>query len=180
LSERIFRKYVTKKANTLVSTTLEDGDANTNPITEGAFGMTITKLRNAYFENYLPINEKKVYKDAIAASRSPQALQNVLQNVQMKAAQYYPAVAEGIRNGQTVSDLLDAPINSYATVFGVKANQVPQSFLSKIASGTSIPSQDDVERIIYSSDGIEKAPGYRAQQLNDFKTMFKTFGIGPA
>ena len=180
LSERIFRKYVTKKANTLVSTTLEDGDANTNPITEGAFGMTITKLRNAYFENYLPINEKKVYKDAIAASRSPQALQNVLQNVQMKAAQYYPAVAEGIRNGQTVSDLLDAPINSYASVFGVKANQVPQSFLSKIASGTSIPSQDDVERIIYSSDGIEKAPGYKNQQLNDFKTMFKIFGIGPA
>jgi hypothetical protein len=76
--------------------------------------------------------------------------------------------------------LLDAPINSYASVFGVKANQVPQSFLSKIASGTSIPSQDDVERIIYSSDGIEKAPGYRNQQLNDFKTMFKTFGIGPA
>jgi hypothetical protein len=179
LSERIFRKYVTKKANTLVSTTLEDGDANTNPITEGAFGMTITKLRNAYFENYLPINEKKVYKDAIAASRSPQALQNVLQNIQMKAIQYYPAVAEGIRNGQTVSDLLDAPINSYASVFGVKANQVPQSFLSKIASGTSIPSQDDVDRIIYSSDGIEKAPGYRTQQLNDFKTMFKTFGIGP-
>jgi hypothetical protein len=180
LSERIFRKYVTKKANTLVSTTLEDGDANTNPITEGAFGMTITKLRNAYFENYLPINEKKVYKDAIAASRSPQALQNVLQNVQMKAAQYYPAVAEGIRNGQTVSDLLDAPINSFATVFGVKPNQVPQSFLSKVASGTSIPSQDDVDRIIYSFDGIENAPGYRAQQLNDFKTMFKTFGIGPA
>lgn len=179
LSEQIFRKYVTKKANALVSTTLADGDANTQPITEGAFGMNITKLRNAYFENYLPINEKKVYKDAIAASRSPQAFQNVLQNIQMKATQYYPAIAEGIKNGQTVSDLLDAPISSYARVFGVKANQVPQSFLSKIASGTNIPSQDDVERIIYGSDGIEKTPGYRSQQINDFKTMFKTFGIGP-
>jgi hypothetical protein len=179
LSEQIFRKYVTKKANALVSATLKDGDPNMQPITEGAFGMTVTKLRNAYFENYLPVNEKKVYKDAIAASRSPQAFQNILQNIQMKAIQYYPAVAEGIRNGQTVSDLLDAPINSYATVFGVKPNQVPQSFLSKIASGTSIPSQDDVLRTIWSSDGIEKAPGYRTQQLNDFRTMMQTFGIGP-
>jgi hypothetical protein len=179
LSEQIFRKYVTKKANTLISSTLEDGDANTNPITEGAFGMTITKLRNVYRENYLPINEKKVYKDAIAASRSQQAFQNVLQNIQMKATQYFPAIAEGIRNGQSVSDLLDAPINSYAEVFGVKASQVPQSFLTKIASGTSIPSQDDVLRTIYNSDGIEKTPGYRSQQLGDFKTMMKTFGIGP-
>jgi hypothetical protein len=179
LSEQIFRKYVTKKANTLISTTLEDGDANTNPITEGAFGMTITKLRNVYRENYLPINEKKVYKDAIAASRSQQAFQNVLQNIQMKATQYFPAIAEGIRNGQSVSDLLDAPINSYAQVFGVKPNQVPQSFLTKIASGTSIPSQDDVLRTVYNSEGIEKTPGYRSQQLNDFKTMMKTFGIGP-
>ena len=179
LSEQIFRKYVTKKANALVSATLKDGDPNMQPSTEGAFGMTVTKLRNAYFENYLPVNEKKVYKDAIAASRSPQAFQNILQNIQMKAIQYYPAVAEGIRNGQTVSDLLDAPINSYATVFGVKPNQVPQSFLSKIASGTSIPSQDDVLRTIWSSDGIEKAPGYRTQQLNDFRTMMQTFGIGP-
>jgi len=179
LSEQIFRKYVTKKANTLISTTLADGDANTNPITEGAFGMTITKLRNAYTQNYLPIDEKRVYRDAIAASRSEQAFNNVLQNIQMKATQYYPAIAEGIKNGQSVSDLLDAPINSYAQVFGVKASQVPQSFLTKIASGTSIPSQDDVLRTIYNSEGIEKTPGYRSQQLNDFKTMMKTFGIGP-
>jgi len=178
-AESIFQKYVTKKANALVTDTLDNPDPNAKPITHGSFGITVTQIRNAYAENHLPLDDKKVYKDAIAASRSTQAKQNIMQNIQMKAAQYYPAIADGIKNGQTVADLLDAPITSYATVFGIKANQVPQSFLSKVAGGTSILNQDDVQRVIWNSDGIEKAPGYRAQQLNDFKTMMDTFGIGP-
>jgi hypothetical protein len=179
LAESIFQKYVAKKANTLVTNALDKTDPNAKPITGGAFGISVTQIRNAYTDNYLPLDDKKIYKDAIAASRSTQAKQNIMQNIQMKATQYYPAIAEGIKNGQTVSDLLSAPITSYASVFGVKANQVPQSFLSKIASGTNILSQDDVQKVIWNSDGIEKAPGYRAQQLSDFKTMMDTFGIGP-
>lgn len=179
LAESIFQRYVTKKANTIVDTALESADPNAKPITSGAFGITVTKLRNAYADNHLPVDDKKVYKDAIAASRSPQALQNIMQNIQMKATQYYPAVAEGIKNGLTVADILNAPITAYATTFGIKSNQVPQSFLSKIAGGQSILPQEEVDKVIWNSDGIEKTQAYQQMRANDLKTMISTFGLGP-
>jgi len=176
MAENIFQKYVRKQANSLIDNAL---DPEAKPITDGAFGMTVTQLKNAYAENYLSPTDKRVYKDAIAAARSPQAMQNILQKINMKATQYYPAVAEALKNGMTVSDALDAPISAYARIFGVPANQVPQTFLSKVAGGTTILPQQEVERIIYNTEGIEKTQTYKNQQLNDFTTMMNTFGIGP-
>lgn len=176
MAENIFQKYVRKQANSLIDNAL---DPDAKPITDGAFGMTVTQLKNAYAENYLSPTDKRVYKDAIAAARSPQAMQNILQKINIKATQYYPAVAEALKNGMTVSDALDAPISAYARIFGVPANKVPQEFLSKVAGGTTILPQEEVERIIYNTEGIEKTQTYKNQQLNDFSTMMNTFGIGP-
>jgi len=176
--ESIFHKYIVNKANTLINAATTP-DGKTQKITAGAFGTTINKIRSAYADNYITADDKKVYKDAIDATRSSQALQNTLQNISVKAAQYYPAIADGIKNGQSVSDLLDAPISSYATTFGIKANQVPQNFLSKIAGGTSILPKEEVDKVIWNSDGIEKTQAYQQMRANDMRTMIQTFGLGP-
>ena len=178
-ADNIFQKYVAQNAHKLVDTTLAHPDAKIQPVDQGSFGSTVLKIRSTYVDNHLPVDDKKIYQDALAAIRSPQALQNVVQNIGLKAAQYYPAVAEGIKNGLSVADLLNAPINSYATTFNVPTSRVPQTFLSKVAGGKSILPQEEVDKLVWNSDGIEKTQAYQQMRANDMRTMIQTFGLGP-
>jgi TonB family protein len=112
--EDIRLKYIQRTAATRYKTVTGTADtADDAMLQEGALGATVRTLRQAYSNNGVPINESEIYKKAIQATRSPQALENILNITKQQATALFPAFKDLIAQGADVAELVspyDAPV----------------------------------------------------------------------
>ena len=114
--ENILNKYLNVYATTLADAA-QNGDVKAQAaLQKGNFGVTLTTLRKAYADNGIPFNQKALMTTAIDSTLKPEKLNANLNLVNLQAKTYFPALADKIKDGYTVKQLLSPYINTRANV----------------------------------------------------------------
>jgi hypothetical protein len=131
--ENILNKYLNSYAVSLTEAA-QNGDVNaTAALQKGNFGLTLTTLRKAYADNGIPFNEKALMNTAIDSTLKPEKLNANLNLVNLQAKTYFPALADKIKDGYTVKQLLSPYIQTRANVLEEDPDTVDLKSLQGIA-----------------------------------------------
>jgi len=178
-AEDILLSVATKKANGLIAAAkLGDPKAQTQ-LEAGQLGRTVRAIRNAYADNGLPIDDKKVYSQAVKASRSNTAYDNVVQGIRLNAKTQWAPFAENIDLGYTVKDQLDPYITLRSKLTGVPKEQIKiEDMTDVIDENGKLKPTSKYKSEIYKSDSYLQSDNFQQQKLNDIQAVIRNFGIG--
>jgi len=181
--EDILLKYIQKKAKQLYSLG-ESGAGSTGGYTgipasdKGALGRVVRSLRSAYNDNGIPVNEKRIYNDAVLSLRSQDAYKNVLDGITMQASVIMPAFKDFFAQGKTATEIL-APYRALKSkITGIPEEQIKVSDLYEIGAGTTAMSMTDWKKAIYKSKEYRESDAFKQRSLDDIQTMLRAFNIG--
>lgn len=173
--EDIFLKYVEQTAMQRYAAAEKTPDQADNlALEKGSLGSVIKKIRNAYADNGIATSDKQVYSQALKGIRSPQALENAINNISTQAITQFPAFKEQILAGTSVKDLLNPYFEKYQTIYG-KTPKVAD--LTDVASGATPLSVDDWEKVQWKKPGIKSTKYYKDTIKSDLRTMATAFGV---
>ena len=178
-AEDILLSVATKKANTLIAAAkLGDPKAQTQ-LEAGQLGRTVRAIRNAYADNGLPVDDKKVYSQAVKASRSNVAYDNVVQGIRLNAKTQWAPFADNIDLGYTVKDQLDPYITLRSKLTGVPKEQIKiEDMTDVIDENGKLKPTSKYKSEIYKSDSYLQSDNFQQQKLNDIQAVIRNFGIG--
>lgn len=178
-AEDILLSVATKKANGLIAAAkLGDPKAQTQ-LEAGQLGRSIRALRNAYADNGLPVDDKKIYSQAVKASRSDVAYDNVIQGIRLNAKTLWAPLADNIDLGFTVKDQLDPFITSRSKLTGIPKSQIKISDMTDVIDENGkLKSISKYNSEIYKSDAYLESDNFKQQKLNDIQVVLRNFGIG--
>lgn len=176
--EDIFNKFVTQAANNLFAKVKGTADTADDALLEkGALGATVRLIRNAHADNGIPIQPKDVYKIAISASRSQQALQNALDDINMQASVQFPALKDWLSKGKTAKQFFAPYTTAYSNIYGVPEDQVDVTKFHDIAAGPSIISVNQWIKNQWKNPDIQKTDYYKGVHRNDLRAVAEAFGM---
>ncbi len=150
-------------------------EADTLLMRKGALGGTYNLLREAYRDYGIPVDDKTLYKQAIGAVRSKQALDNTLNKISLQAEVAMPAIKPYIQQGLTPREALGSYIGLYSKFMGVPENQVDLNKLAPVFSGDKVMPYQDWEKYLYTLPEAEKSPIVKEQKMNDYRTLIRNF-----
>lgn len=178
-AEDIMLSVATKKANELITAAkLGDPKAQTK-LEAGQLGRTVRAIRNAYADNGLPVDDKKIYAKAVKAARSDVAYDNVVQGIRLNAKTQWAPFAEYIDQGQTVKDLVDPYITIRSQVTGIPKEQIKMSDMTDVIDADGkLKSITKYKSEKYQSDEYLQSENFQKQKLNDIQVVLRNFGIG--
>jgi hypothetical protein len=129
----ILNKYLKAYADDL-SDLAQNGDVKASEaLKKGAFGLTLTRLRNAYANNGLPMNQKSLIGLATESTINPKRLEANLNLVNLQAKTFFPALAKDIDNGYTVKQLLSPYLQTRANILEEDADTIDLKTLQSVA-----------------------------------------------
>jgi hypothetical protein len=131
--ESILNKYLSAYATSLTEAAQSGNVIAIASLQKGNFGLTLTTLRKAYADNGIPFNEKALMNTAIDSTLKPEKLNANLNLVNLQAKTYFPALADKIKDGYTVKQLLSPYINTRANVLEEDPEMVDLKSLQGIA-----------------------------------------------
>lgn len=141
----------------------------------GALGATFQLLRENYTEYGLPVDEKSLYKEAINSMRSKQALENTLNNIQLRAEVAMPALRDYIRQGLTPRKALGNYINLKSKLYGIPENEITLDSLAPVWSGDKLMAYTDWQKYLYSQPEFKNTELYGQQRLSDARALINNF-----
>lgn len=181
--EDILLKYIQKKAKQLYSLD-ESGAGSTGGYTgipasdKGALGRVVRSLRSAYEDNGIPVNEKRIYNDAVLSLRSADAYKNILDGITMQASVVMPAFKDFFAQGKTATEVL-APYRALKSrITGIPEEQIKVSDLYEIGAGTTPMSITDWKKSIYKSKEYRESDAFKQRSLGDLQSLLKAFNLG--
>jgi hypothetical protein len=178
--EDIRLKYIQRTASTRYKTVTGTADtADDAMLQEGALGATVRTLRQAYSNNGVPINESEIYKKAIQATRSPQALENILNVTKQQATALFPAFKDLIAQGADVSDLVSPYASIYSQIYNKPISQLKPSDFYDVASGDKPISPDAYKKTLYARPEFKDTDTYMNKKQSALSAIVRAFGIGP-
>lgn len=176
--EDIFNKYVAQAANARYAKVKGTTDTTDDTLIEkGALGSTVRMIRNAYADNGIPVKESDVYKIAIGATRSQQALQNALDDINMQASIQFPALKDWFAKGKTAKTFFAPYATAFSKIYGVPEDQVDVSKFYDVASGTSVVPVNQWIKNQWSNPAIKDTQYYKEINRNDLRTVAEAFGM---
>jgi hypothetical protein len=95
--------------------------------------VTVTKLRNAYADNGLPINDKSLIALATESTIDPKKFESNINLVNLQAKTYFPSLADKIDNGYTVKQLLSPYLQTRANILEEDADGIDLKELQSVA-----------------------------------------------
>lgn len=129
----ILNKYLKAHADTL-SNLAKQGDAKAaDALRKGSFGVTLTKLRNAYADNGLPMNDKSLFAMATESSLDTKKFESNINLVNLQAKTYFPSLADKIDSGYTVKQLLSPYLQTRANILEEDADGIDLKELQSVA-----------------------------------------------
>jgi hypothetical protein len=129
----ILNKYLKTYADEL-SNLAQQGDVRASEaLKKGAFGVTLTKLKNAYADNGLPMNQKALLSFATDATLNPKKLESNLNLINLQAKTFFPALAKDIDNGYTVKQLLSPYLQTRANILEEDPDSIDLKTLQGVA-----------------------------------------------
>lgn len=134
--QAILQKYLKQQALRLTDAANAGDTKAKDALQKGAFGATLTKLRNAYYDNGIPISDTSLYTQAIDGSVDETNLNANLNLIKLSAKTYYPALAKQIDAGYSVRQLLTPYIQTRANILEEDPDMIDIKSLSNVASDT--------------------------------------------
>lgn len=176
--EDVFNKYVANSANTLFAKVKGTPDTTDDKqIEQGALGATVRLIRNAYSDNGIPIKEGDVYKLAIKSTRSQQALQNTLDDINMQASIQFPALKDWLAKGKTAKAFFSPYISAYSKIYGTPEDQVDITKFHDVAAGTSVVPVNQWIKDQWKNPEIKNTQYYKETNRNDLRAVADAFGM---
>jgi len=178
-TEDILLSVATKKANGLIAAAKLGDTKSQTQLEAGQLGRSIRALRNAYADNGLPIDDKRIYSQAVKASRSDVAYDNVIQGVRLNAKTIWAPLADNIDLGFTVKDQVDPYITIRSKVTGVPKEQIKISDMTDIIDENGkLKAPAKYQSEMYKTDAYLEGNNFQQQKLNDIQVVLRNFGIG--
>lgn len=141
----------------------------------GALGRAYKAIKNTYNSNLVPVDDKKVYQQAIESIRSKAAMENILNKISLQAKAIHPSMAAVIDAGGTVSEAL-APYKSVKSkIFGISTNDIKNEDLYPIMNGKDLMSIGDWTKYLYSLPEYKKTQDYQNKSFNDAQVLLANF-----
>ena len=127
----------------------------------------------------MPIDDKKIYAQAVKASRSNVAYDNVIQGIRLNAKTQWAPFAEYIDQGQSVKDLVDPYITVRSQVTGTPKEQIKMSDMTDVIDADGkLKSITKYKSEKYQSKEYLESDNFQQQKLNDIQVVLRNFGIG--
>jgi hypothetical protein len=129
----LLNKYVNEYAKIRI-TAADAGDpvAQAN-LGKGQFGIAYTTLKNAYFENGIPISPGTLNKQVLESASNTDRLKANMNLINLQAKTIFPALTEKIDAGYTVKQLLSPYLQSRANILEEDADTIDIKELKDIA-----------------------------------------------
>lgn len=129
----LLNKYVNQYAQIRI-TAADAGDpvAQAN-LGKGQFGIAYTTLKNAYFENGIPISQATLNKQVLESASKTDRLKANMNLINLQAKTIFPALTEKIDAGYTVKQLLSPYLQSRANILEEDADTIDIKELKDIA-----------------------------------------------
>lgn len=129
----LLNKYVNQYAKIRI-TAADAGDpvAKVN-LGKGQFGIAYTSLKNAYFENGIPVSSASFNKQVMESASSPDRLKANMNLINLQAKTIFPALTEKIDAGYTVKQLLSPYLQSRANILEEDADTIDIKELKDVA-----------------------------------------------
>lgn len=99
----------------------------------GNFGVTLTTLKNAYSDNGITFNSKKLAETALDSTLNPDRLKANINLINIQAKTLFPALSDKIDAGYTVKQLLSPYIQSRANILEEDADAIDVKTLTGVA-----------------------------------------------
>jgi len=178
-AEDILLSVATNKANELIESAKLGDPRAQDRLQQGQLGRTVRAIRNAYADNGLPVDDKKVYAKAVKAARSDVAYDNVVQGIRLNAKTQWAPFADYIDQGQTVKDLVDPYVTIRSQITGIPKEQIKMSDMTDVIDADGkLKSINKYKSEKYQSDEYLASDNFKQQKLNDIQAVLRNFGIG--
>jgi hypothetical protein len=129
----LLNKYVNQYAKIRI-TAADAGDATAQAnLGKGQIGIAYTTLKNAYFENGIPISPATLNKQVFESASNTDRLKANINLINLQAKTIFPALTEKIDAGYTVKQLLSPYLQSRANILEEDADSIDIKELKDVA-----------------------------------------------
>ena len=144
----------------------------------GVLGQYVQELRQEYYDNGLPMDEKRIYNMAIKSLRSPQELQNNKQKIQQRAQLVFPPLKEYIARGESVRDVLSPYMRLKSTIWEKDDKDINPSDMYDVMEGDKLRPINDYKMLLYKSPEHKKTQAYQEKTIGDVQGLLNYLRIG--
>jgi len=171
--EQVLIDFVQDEAKKMFAAEADNPDSNLTR--QGALGGTFNYLKQLRSEYGVKTADKLIYKEAIRSIRSKQALENIVNKIQLQAEINMPSLKSYFQQGLTAREALGNYISLRAKVLGVDEKDVTLDDLASVYAGTNLMPLKDYKDSLLRSPEYKDSPLYKQQQLSDYRTLVRNF-----
>lgn len=129
----LLNKYVNQYAKIRI-TAADAGDPTAQAnLGKGQIGIAYTTLKNAYFENGIPVSAGSLNKQVLESASNTDRLKANINLINLQAKTIFPALSDKIDAGYTVKQLLSPYLESRANILEEDANTIDIKELKDVA-----------------------------------------------
>lgn len=129
----LLNKYVNQYANIRINAANAGDPVAQANLGKGQFGIAYTTLKNAYFENGIPISQATFNKQVLESASNNDRLKANMNLINLQAKTLFPALTEKIDAGYTVKQLLSPYLQSRANILEEDADTIDIKELKDVA-----------------------------------------------
>lgn len=174
----IILSVANKRINVLATQAIT-GDANAKSVLDnGQLGRRVRELRQAYADNGIPLSDKTLYRQVGQSLRSPEAYDNVLEEINQNAGLQWGQLATGLKPGQTMRSKLQPYISLKAQITGKPEDQINVSDMTDVMNpdGT-FKKTGEYKMLQFGSKDYLESDTYKQVVLNDTQAVLRNFGV---
>lgn len=175
----ILYSVANKRLATLTQGALTGDAGATEALTEGQLGKRIRDLRAAYEENGMQVSDKRLFSLAGKSLRSPEAYDNILEDINQNVGLQWGQLGQNLKPGQTVRSRLQPYINIWSSLSGIPEDEIKTTDLQDVVNpdGTFKRPQE-YKAIKYKSKEYLNSDQYKQTVFDDTQAVLRNFGIG--
>ena len=129
----LLNKYVNQYAKIRITAADAGDPAAQASLGKGQIGIAYTTLKNAYFENGIPISAASLNKQVFESASDTDRLKANINLINLQAKTIFPALTEKIDAGYTVKQLLSPYLQSRANILEEDADTIDIKELKDVA-----------------------------------------------
>lgn len=175
----ILYSVANKRLASLTQGALTGDTGAAEALTEGQLGKRIRDIRAAYEENGMAVSDKRLFSLAGKSLRSPEAYDNILEDINQNVGLQWGQLGQNLKPGQTVRSRLQPYINIWSSLSGIPEDEIKTTDLQDVvnADGTFKRPQE-YKQIKYKSKEYLGSDKYKQTVLDDTQAVLRNFGIG--
>jgi hypothetical protein len=177
--EDILLSVIQDRATGRTTRALKGEETKPGIVETGAFGRLVRDIRSSYADNGLPVDNKKIYKDAIKGLQGEQVVKNIKDTIALNAKVQFPGFAEYIDKGKTAAEMLEPYVDTMSRLYNIPANQINLADLKFVAKDPNkIMSLEETETELMKRPAYFKSDTYKTSVKDGLRGLARSFGLG--